>query len=318
MDKVQNMLLGIGVGDAYGACYEFAFKDRKEYQTASFEEYVKHSREDFMTVNPGSYTDDTQMSIAVAELLLSNKKFNRENLAESFVECYKRDPILGYAGGFQRFLNSVNSGKEFLEKIKPISERNGAAMRSVPIGLARTPKQVIDYAKVNASLTHAIPKGVASSVAISLMSHYNLYRGGIKNLNSQILSEIEKIDLESFEYLKKVSKMKGLDAKLLFGEKYEKKGVPCDGMRTVGAVIHILSNYSNARDVLLESVKLGGDTDSTASIALGIFSINNSLDNLPKFLFQDFEITKEKYGKDYLLNLGEKLNNKFLKESADN
>ncbi len=303
------MLLELAIGDAYGASYEFFSKNREDFQKLDFTKYIENPNGDFSTVSPGNYTDDTQMSIAIAELLLCGKGYNKENLAESFVRCYKRDPIPGYAGGFQKFLDFIGSGEEFLEKIKPYSERNGAAMRSLPLGFVKDPQKVIDYAKINASLTHDTPKGIASSVAIALMAHYNIYNKGLDDLNSHLFSEIKNIDVESFDYFKKVKNMRGLDSKLLFGEKDELKGVPCDGMRTVGAVMHILSNYSNAKDVLLESVKLGGDTDSTASIALGLFSINNKIDDLPEFLSRD--LINNKYGKDYLINLDEQLKKKF-------
>ena len=58
--------------------------------------YSRHPRH---TIEPGCYTDDTQMSIAVAELLVSDTHFSRENLAELFVSCFQRDPRAGYARG---------------------------------------------------------------------------------------------------------------------------------------------------------------------------------------------------------------------------
>ena len=182
-------------------------------------------------------------------------------------------------------------------------------MRSVPLGVLKNTEDVINAAKINASLTHDTPKGIASSVGVALLSHYNFYDGGIKDFESQILLPLKEIDQETFEYLKNVDKMNGLDSKLLFGEKYQNRGVPCDGMRTFGAVHYILSNYSKAENILLESVKLGGDTDSTASIALGIYAINNGLKSLPDFLYND--LTNDKYGRDYILDLGNKLEKKF-------
>jgi ADP-ribosylglycohydrolase len=311
----QNMLLGIAIGDAFGAGYEFRYPDWKDYQDISLDTYIKSAFSDSDHV-PGMYTDDTQMSIAVAELLASDMEFSRENLADKFVECYKRDPIVGYAKHFQKLLNSVNSGKELIEKINPDSIRNGAAMRSVPIGLVYDIDKVVEYATINARLTHDTPKGIASSVAVALISHdifyENLhYAGSMDDVMPSLFAEIPKIDPESWNYFDSVSEMRDFDKKLLFGEKQEEKGVPSEGMRTVGAVLYLMSrdDYQFPESILRNAIRLGGDTDSVASISLGLGLMHDSVDNLPEFLFKG--LTNHKYGRDYLLSLGSILENKF-------
>ncbi len=311
----KNMLLGIAIGDAFGAGYEFRWPDLKSYQDIYVEKYIKSAYPDSDHF-PGMYTDDTQMSIAVAELLASDKKFTKENLADKFVECYKRDPVVGYAKGFQMFLDSINSGQEFIEKINPNSERNGAAMRAVPIGIISDVDTVVEYATINAQLTHNTPKGIASSVAVALMSHiafYTNYRyeGSLDDIMSKLSARIPQIDLESGNYFNNIAAMTTFDPKLLFGEKHADKGVPCDGMRTAGAVLYLMSRYDFQfpASILLNAFHLGGDTDSVASIALGIGLMHDSVDNLPKFLYDD--LTNHKYGRDYLISLGEKLDKKF-------
>jgi len=309
----QNMLLGIAIGDAFGAGYEFRYPNLSDYQDISLDSYIKSAYSDSDHF-PGMYTDDTQMSIAVAELLASDKAFTRENLADKFVECYKRDPIIGYAKGFQKILDSINSGKEFIEKITPDSTRNGAAMRSVPIGMIEDIDEVVEYAKINASLTHNTPKGIASSVAVALISHdifyYNLhYEGSMDDIMPSLYAKIPKIDPESWKYFDAVESMRVFNPKLLFGEQYKTKGVPCDGMRTAGAVLYLMSQSLYPEFILRNAVHLGGDTDSVASIALGLGLMHDSIDNLPEFLYKG--LTNHKYGRDYLLSLGSRLEKKF-------
>jgi len=308
----QKMLLGIAIGDAYGAGYEFRYPDLKDYQNIPLDKYIKSAFPNSDHIR-GMYTDDTQMSIAVTELLLSDKGFNKENLADKFVECYKRNPIQGYAKGFQAFLDSINSGKEFIEKIRHNSIRNGAAMRAAPLGVVEDLDTLIEYAKINARLTHSTPKGIASSVAVALMSHISLYEGFAYTdkdvVRSRIVPQMMKIDMETAKYIDDVLKMGDLDPVLLFGEAHSTMGVPCDGMRTVGAMIHLLTNFYGPREILEESVRLGGDVDSVASISLGIGLTNDDIGSLPSFLFDD--LTNHAYGRDYLLSLGNSLEKKF-------
>src|SRR5437867_1336250 len=104
------MLVELAVGDAYGAGCEYAPLDRVlRHNTALY--YTRHPKHN---IRPGSYTDDTQMTLAVVELLLSGQRWTAENLAERFVEVFWRDPREGYAGKFYEFLRIVRSGAEFL------------------------------------------------------------------------------------------------------------------------------------------------------------------------------------------------------------
>lgn len=306
------MLLGIAIGDAYGAGYEFIEKNglvlKDEFD---FTKYNSHPNPEHKH-QAGMYTDDTQMTIAICELLLSGKEFNSQNLADYFVDCYKRDPIVGYSSKFQDFLNSVSSGKEFYEKIRPSSNRNGAAMRSVPFGMIKDVGKLIESAEINGKLTHNTSSAIASSISVGLLS--NLY---LKEEEHEVdLFDYVLVHLDRFPifqgYLQNVSELKKTsDLTILLNEKDPSKGVPCNALKTTGAVMYILDHYKTASDILRESVLLGGDTDSVASIALGIHSINNSLEELPEFCLRN--LTNHKYGKDYLIELGSRLDNKFGK-----
>ena len=109
------MLLEIGIGDAYGAGFEFAPIEKvRDYNNLT--QYCGYD----IGITSGCYTDDTQMSLAIAELLIAQAPWTQENLADKFVACFKRDKRLGYARRFYDFLCSVQNGKEFLENIKII------------------------------------------------------------------------------------------------------------------------------------------------------------------------------------------------------
>ncbi len=74
----NNILLFIGIPDAFAIALEFAAKhlNKKEYQSLlekmlKMEEYIKHCHYDL----PASfYTDDTEMSIANAKVLVSESE----------------------------------------------------------------------------------------------------------------------------------------------------------------------------------------------------------------------------------------------------
>ncbi len=305
LNKCQNMLVGIGIGDAFGAGYEM--KSRADIlKHFNFNRYSRKNES-----KKGKYTDDTQMSIAVIELLLSKDKFTKENLAQKFVEVYHRDPHSGYSTATKKALSDSINGKDFLKKVNGNSIRNGACMRSAPIGLLPNIQDVIKYSTINAESTHNTPKGITSSVCISAASHYFYYNlGKPEKIFDFCIDVCKGLDKESLEYFDEVKNMKYFDPKILFGKDNEKFGVPCDGMKTAGAVLYLLSKFSeSSTQTLKESILLGGDVDSVASIALGIVAINQGLKVIPTSLLYGLE--NGKYGRDYLIDLGKQLSLKY-------
>ncbi len=178
------MLVELAIGDAYGAAFEFV--DARSTRDHELGDYARHPWHD---IAPGRYTDDTQMSIAIAEAVVTGLSWTPLALATKFVEVFKRDPREGYAGRFFEFLHHVTNGEQFLAEIIPTSDKSGAAMRAAPIGIYSTIDTVIERAAIQAASTHNTPDGINAAVAAALMSHYFLYHLGPKNELGHFLDE---------------------------------------------------------------------------------------------------------------------------------
>jgi len=274
------MLLEIAIGDAYGAGFEFVPDEtiKKEHNLTKY--YA--SRIDDLKV--GQYTDDTQMTLAISELMISKKVWTKELITKHFLEVFNRDRRCGYAKGFYKFLTDVSDEYEFLEKINPESIRNGAAMRSVPLSLIKDITELKNKAKLQASITHDTYEGVVSSQAVALIGNFFLYQNGKKEGIKTYLYE------ELFELFK--------------DNKTDR--VPCDAIETIDAVVTVLTASNSFSEIIDRSVKLGGDTDSVASIACGLATLTDQyVNDLPEFLYNDLE--NETYGRDYIIDLDKEL-----------
>lgn len=272
------LMVRIAQGDAFGMSCEFRKKNLEA--ALRFERYIRHPE---WGPEAGCYTDDTQMSIAVARCLLADT-LTAEDFAHQFVLCYKRDPRPGYARGFQAFLDSVWSGTEFLAKIEPTSNKNGAAMRSVPLGVLPTVSEVLQVAETQAKVTHDTYGGILSSQIVALASHYAIYESGP-------FSELR-------EWLEGV-----LDKPVL--EWMNRKVVePELGLATARAVVTLLEREDTLLGIARTCLTWGGDTDSVLSIAWGIASARMKED-LPAFFYDELE--GGLYGKVYLESLGKVL-----------
>ena len=267
------MLLEIAIGDAYGAGFEFASaeKVRRKNHLISYQQHE-------LGMPMGSYTDDTQMSLALAELLIDKEELTHASIAEKFVQCFKRDIRKGYSKGLYQLLESVESGKEFLEKIQPISTRNGAAMRSAPLGIISNIDDLMAMSELHASVTHNTTIGIKSAQAVALAAHYLIYKKG-------------PID-DLFKFVCEYSKFKWSNT--FQGE------VACCAEDTINALLTILKNNRNARDVLQNSVNFCGDVDTVASLGLGLASLSDEIEqSLPIFLYDNLE--NGKFGRDYIV-----------------
>jgi ADP-ribosylglycohydrolase len=273
------------------------FKEQypKTFQSAlRFKKYLQHPKYDII---PGTYSDDTQMSLGVANVLLKDKPYTKLQFADSWVDIYKKDPRDSYSRGFQAILDSIRDGeggRELIFRLHPYSNKNGAAMRSVPIGILPTPEEVLEVSKLQAKITHDTPGGIFSSQAVALMSHFVLYED--RPLDRGILLEFLTA------YLK---------GAVVFSKPWTWRVKPPQvGVNTAWAAFELIVSQKSLIGILRKTIELGGDTDSVASIAFGIASARLQDEKLPRFLFNNLE-NNSKFGRDFLIRLGKKLMNKY-------
>jgi ADP-ribosyl-[dinitrogen reductase] hydrolase len=283
------MLVQMAKGDAYGAGFEYAPGDfvLLYHRLLAYVQHPKHK------LIPGVYTDDTQMSIANVEVILAGD-VSREALAQAYVDCFKRDQREGYAAGFYDFLCSVNDGSEFLEKMKPHSDKSGSAMRALPFGIYPDIETVIALTTLQSAITHNTFHGINAAVAAALMAHYFLYNLGPK---SELGAFIEKH---------------------VPGSWAEPYTVPVaqKGWMSVRSAITAVMGADSMTEILRASVAVTGDVDTVAALALGAAAHCSEVkQDLPEFLETGLE--NGKYGRDFLVDLDAKLMAKMAELKAE-
>lgn len=274
------MLLELAIGDAYGAGFEYASKRVLERNDLSG--YLQHPRH---RTRPGQYTDDTQMSLAIAEAIVADELWTPLHLAHRFVEVFHRDPREGYASRFYAFLQQTQTGEKFLANIQPNSDKSGAAMRASPIGVFTTVEEVLERASIQAQVTHNTPAGISAAQASALMTHYFLYDLDVKSALGQFLD----------------SQVPGYQ----WSEPWQGE-VGAQGWMSVRAAVTAVLRHTSLSAILQDCVSFGGDVDTVATIALAAGSCSQEVtQDLPQHLVDGLE--NETYGRDYLCNLDVKL-----------
>jgi ADP-ribosylglycohydrolase len=219
-------MIGSVIGDIIGSAYEF--KNAHSY--------------DFDPFPPGSFfTDDTVLTAAVADALLTNRDYGR------MVKQYSLNyPGRGYGLMFSKWINSPVS--------RPYNSfGNGSAMRVSPIGWAfNTLEETIDEAEKSAAITHNHPEGIKGAKAVAAA----IYLARTGSDKKEILKYVEK----SYSYNLQ-NTLAEIKPHYSFNETCQK---------TVPEAIICFLESGDFEDAIRKAVWLGGDSDTLACITGGI------------------------------------------------
>lgn len=282
----------MAVGDAMGAGFEFRPREFVDKHN-TLEKYYPHqlSKGDH---KPGMYTDDTQMSLALAEFMLSGQPLTTLNLADAFVEAFKRDPRTGYSGGFYDLLMEVKNGTELLRRLHPHSAKCGGAMRAPVLGLLDSQDLVINRAAWQASLTHATPRAMAAASGAALLTW--ACRAGVSVGDC---SEVLDREIEGW----------------MFGAAVNSP-VSTDAMNVMRAVVMSLKRNTSMKSLLKSFVSWSGDVDTVAAIGMAAASQHPFItQDIPDHLIDGLE--NGPYGRDYLAKIDAQLEKEFPLEDDE-
>jgi ADP-ribosylglycohydrolase len=216
-------MIGAIAGDIIGSIYE-----HNPIKSEIFPLFSKYSR----------FTDDSVMSLAVANAIIKRKEYALEmkSLGRLF-------PNAGYGGNFMLWLVE--------DEIKPYNSwGNGSAMRVSPIGFAfDTEEDVLKEAENSALVSHNHPEGIkgAQAVALAIL----MARQGVSK--DQIKDRIST----DFNY--------DLDRNIDQIRENYSFDVSCQG--SVPEAIVAFLDSSNYISAVRKAVSLGGDSDTLACIA---------------------------------------------------
>lgn len=231
----NNKILGAIVGDIVG----------------STREWHNVKTEDFELLPPGSrFTDDTVMTLAVAEWLMTDPTHSERTLIECMQRLGRKYPNAGYGGMFSRWLITENP--------KPYNSfGNGSAMRVSPVGLyANSMEEALELARITASVSHNHPEGIKGAQAIAAA----IYLKRTEEFDTK--GRIKRFVEQNFGY--------DLDINIRDIRNDYSFDVTCQGSVPIAIMAFLQEPYS-AETAIRLAVSMGGDSDTigcmTASIA---------------------------------------------------
>lgn len=281
------MLIYTSIGDSYGLSFEFVSEEyvAKNNDALGYKNREKETK-GWQDHFPGMYSDDTDCAIATLQTMLTCDVFEAETYIMMWQSVLLRNPNRGYSKktksmlSTMQFRNIVNSTRN--------SRSNGCLMGAHFLGLYPTQELVLK-ACINKCLPmHANIECIIATTFVAMTAHYLYYS--------------------------KVSMRDALESALIISDlkfNYDPLArILCDASITAQAIHKVLSESLRIEDVLLKSIERGGDVDSVASIALGLYSLLNTNEVLPKAFYEDIE---KPFNSDLFTKIWNKLIEKYPK-----
>ena len=231
-------MLGAIAGDVIGSPFEFNSIKDTDFQLFGYRSH---------------YTDDSVMTMAVAEWLLDDPNHTHQVLEEKMVKFGRLDSNAGYGGRFLQWLF-------YPEKLwrngvrRPYNSfGNGSAMRVSAVGwFFDTLEETERVAEISASITHNHPEGIKGAQATAAAIY--MARNG-------------KSKEETRDY---ISKKYGYKLNRTCDQIRPRYGFEVSCQKSVPEAIIAFLDSTDYESTVRLAVSLGGDSDTQACIAGGI------------------------------------------------
>ncbi len=300
-DQFAGCLFGLAIGDALGAPVEGLGGDLI-YSMGPASELVK---------NPSGgtlfYTDDTQMTIGVAETLVQCGEIREHELCLAFAENY--NPARGYGQGARRVIEAMATGDDRRELAGSLfpggSFGNGAAMRVAPVGLLFCDdlERVASEAEKSSRPTHVHPLGIDGARLIAIAVALAM-RDGLFNREKFLTELLARAQTEEFKWqLGTARELDPWDSLIGFGNSLEAH------RSVVTAIACFTSSPDDYLGVISRAIGQGNDTDTLAAMAGAISGARLGISGIPAHLIDSLE--EQQKGGSYLAELAENLYRKF-------
>jgi ADP-ribosylglycohydrolase len=284
-DAARAVIFGLALGDALGWPVEFL--ERPQI-------LARYGREGVTAPpDPALYTDDTQMSAAVAEALIGAGEASGITdlvmgaMVRQFI-AWKNDPLTSTrAPGATciRGVTALERGAHWREAGVKDSKGCGACMRVAPIGYfyQHDPKALARIARAQGWLTHRHPTSDAACIGAAYLVKLALDGVAPDEWIERVLTVTAGLSGEFDAALGRVREAAGWpDAETALNHIGPTRGGGWIAEEAVGMALHCVLCHP---DDYVAAVRLGanisGDSDSVASITGGILGARLGLSAIP-------------------------------------
>jgi ADP-ribosyl-[dinitrogen reductase] hydrolase len=268
-DRVRGCAVGAAVGDALGMPLEFGPRQ-------PVDRLVREMRPGRLPA--GSFTDDTEMALALAESLLSHRPLDAQDLAGRFVTWLQAGPP-DVGIHTQSVLSRVAAGMAWqpavagVQASRPDSAGNGSAMRCWPVALAYAQGdlgQLVADSRLQSRVTHPHPECEAACAFVNAAIYALLGGAGPRAAVDQALAAVRL--------------PQGLQAAIEKAPRQPREALRNSGWvrHTVESAVWGLLTTSSFEEAVIQVVNLGADADSAGAVTGALAGAAYGLTPIPE------------------------------------
>ncbi len=281
MRRVRVAIEGLSLGDSFGE----RFLHRQSWTTAL------QSRQ--LPPAPWKYTDDTEMALAIAEVLEEFGAVDQDHLAVAFTRRYGINPYRGYGSGAHEILSAIARGESWRDASNRAfdgqgSLGNGGAMRAAPIGAYfadESYETIAEQARLSAEVTHSHPEGIAGAVGIAIAAGWAARSNAIRRqplpgeLFSTVLAYVPPGQTKAG--IERAARL-NLDCWQHYAAEKLGNGGLVTSADTVPFALWVAARHiDDFTEALWTTVHVGGDIDTNCAIVGGIVALAVGPDGIP-------------------------------------
>jgi poly(ADP-ribose) glycohydrolase ARH3 len=279
-EKFAGCLLGGMLGDVIGAPVEAESPGyiRKTFQNPDEILALKTVPELLSGEwEVGRFTDDTQMSLAVAEWLANQEKLDGPSLLEGFCRAY--EPWRHYGSGTRLILESFPNARDKWADLATAmfpqgSYGNGAAMRVAPVGLYlhNDLSGLVEVARTSSMVTHshslAVQGAALQATAVAAVTRAPLDTVQFLRILGVALARFEELGQDTSVYRQALATIsEGISRAATPEQMARRLGNGVKAQEAVPMAIYCFLAHPGSFEKALEAaIFLGGDTDTIASM----------------------------------------------------
>ena len=281
-NKIYGTIFGQAIGDALGLGTEFMSKTEvREKYPDGLKEYSQIIRDYHRAkFQPGSWSDDTDMMLCIANAIIEDKGINLHTIARNFKQWVYAPETRGVGQTTLKVLSIA----EYVEKPHQVAEliwrmtrtknaANGSVMRTAIIGLKK--ENVAQTAEDVCKLTHFDPRCVGSCVIVSEIINHLIWHDEQLSY-SQIMTIGNKYDKSIAEYIDKAY-YNGIESL----ELDEPSSIGYT-LKALGSALWCLFHANDFEEGLLRVVNEGGDADTNAAVACAMLGAKFGYTSIPQ------------------------------------
>jgi ADP-ribosylglycohydrolase len=296
---MSNVLLGCAIADSLGVPFEKVLPNDPKLVDWDKKTFLGS---EYHGLKPAQYSDDTQMSICVAESLIASKGFDANDLSQRYVNLFTSNTIRGYGRTTKLAIDRLISGTHWSESGVLGSEGNGTAMRAAAFGVyfRNDLYSLINVVKIDSAITHASLDAEGGALGIALASAYavnNDTEDLIDKICSKLPDSLIKNIIFSLKAILSNSYITPVKALEILGTKANVK-------ETVPSALYCFLKFKTYQEGVLAAIHAGFDADTTAACVGSLFGARDGLKAIPK------EWTGQVENRDNLIVLDSKLYNR--------